>query len=226
MALDETMLILHSDNLVPDTVRIWCFKPTTVTIGRFLAVNDWINEEELKKQGIPLIRRFTGGGAVLHDENGELTWSIVVKGNNVEKTYELASRAIIHAIGLFGLKAEFKPVNDIIVEGKKITGMAGARKKDSILVHGTLMYNTDINKLTVLKTPKPKEAERGTPVARVTTLTRMLGYEVKREEVLKALIEGFNTILSLEDSKLIELELELTKQLKYKYSNPAWTYWR
>lgn len=68
MAMDESMLILLSNGLLEPTVRIWNFLPTTLSIGRFLAYEDWVDEGKRLELSIPVVRRFTGGGPALHDE--------------------------------------------------------------------------------------------------------------------------------------------------------------
>lgn len=226
MGLDETMLILHSQGVIPDTVRLWGFKPTTLTLGRFLAVKDWVNEDELKKFGFPLIRRFTGGGPALHDENGEITWSVVVKSNDMMSIYKTIGDALVRALSRFGLKGEFSPINDITVEGKKVVGMAGAIKRGSVLVHGTFMYATNPDYMKVIKSPKVKEEVRGSPKVRVVTISALLSSNVKKEEALEALIEGFSSVFKLEEEELTSLEIEFTEALKFKYTNPKWTYLR
>lgn len=226
MALDETMLILLSRDLIPETVRLWSFSPTTLTIGRFLAVRDWVNEEELKRFNIPLIRRFTGGGPALHDENGEITWSVCIKGNDLMKAYEMIGKALVHAFSIFGLKAEFAPINDVVIEGKKVVGMAGAMRRGAILVHGTFMYDTNVEYMSVIKMPKAKEAQRGPAKARVATISSLLGRKVSRKEALEALIEGFSSVFKLEDGELTDLEKEISGELSYKYRSKEWTYLR
>ncbi len=226
MALDETMLILASENLVGETLRLWSFSPTTLTIGRFLAVRDWVNEEERKKLGIPLIRRFTGGGPALHDEHGEITWSVLMKGDDLMEAYKVIGKALVKAIELLGLKAEFSPINDVTVMGKKVVGMAGAKKKDAILVHGTFMFSTYLGYMRVIKSPEAKVKERGTPEGRVTNLSNLLGRQISREEAIEALISGFSSVFRIKEGELTDLELELASQLKYKYTNERWTYLR
>ncbi|MCI2413648.1 MAG: lipoate--protein ligase family protein [Candidatus Aramenus sp.] len=226
MALDEAMLILASNNLVEETVRLWNFSPTTLTIGRFLAVRDWVNEEERKKLGIPLIRRFTGGGPALHDERGEVTWSVLMKGVDVMEAYRQIGSALVKAIGLLGLKAEFSPINDVTVMGKKVVGMAGAKKRDAVLVHGTFMFSTYLGYMKVIKSPEAKVKERGSPEGRVSNLSALLGSEISRREAVEALIEGFSSEFKLRDGELTELEVELSSQLKFKYTNERWTYLR
>ena len=226
MALDEAMLILLDNGLIPETLRLWNFSPTTLTIGRFLSVKDWVNEEALSKYSIPLIRRFTGGGPALHDEKGEITWTFALKINDLMKAYSIIAEGLILAIKDFGLKGEFTPINDVVIEGKKVVGMAGAIKRNAVLVHGTFMFNTDLELMDVIKSPKVKEVERGKPKARVTTISSLLGEKVCRERAVKALLNGFSQVFNLEDGELTDLERELTTQLRWKYTNPAWTYVR
>ncbi len=220
MALDEAMLILASHKLVPPTVRFWNFSPTTLSIGRFLAYHDWVNEEERAKLSIPVVRRFTGGGPALHDEEGEITWSILGEFS-MEEGYEIAGRGIVKACKVLGVEAKFTPINDVEVEGKKITGMAGATRRGFTLVHGTFMYDTDLQKLAVIRQPSVKENVRGKPSVRVTTISALLGSKVKREEAMDALMEGFSW-LGLKEDEVSYLEKDLAKELSFKYSNQKW----
>jgi lipoate-protein ligase A len=224
MALDEAMLILISKDLIPQTLRLWTFSPTTLSIGRFLAVQDWVDMAEITRAGIRLVRRFTGGGPALHDENGEITWTVVMKGDDMMSAYRAIGRALVKALEELGLKGEFIPINDVVVGGKKIVGMAGARRRNGILVHGTFMYSTDLSLLRCIKVPKEKEVVRGKPETRVTTVSLSLGREVKKEEAMMALLKGFEALGELKVDQLTELEEDLAEQLKYKYSNDAWTF--
>lgn len=226
MALDETMLILLDKGIIPQTVRLWNFSPTTLSIGRFLAIRDWVNKELLDKYSIPLVRRFTGGGPALHDEYGEITWTVALKINDMMKAYKTIAQGLILAINEFGLKGEFTPINDILVEGKKIVGMAGAIKKTSVIVHGTFMYNTNLELMDVIKIPKVKEIERGNVKTRVSTISAILGENISREKALQTLLKGFSEVFNLEDGELTDIEYDLSTQLKWKYNNPNWTYVR
>lgn len=226
MALDEVMLVLAAKGIVQDTLRLWNFSPTTLSLGRFLAVKDWVDMDRLRDLGLPLVRRFTGGGPALHDEGGEITWTIALNGVDMTEAYELAGKALVRAIREFGLKGEFSPINDVIVEGKKVVGMAGARSDRGVLVHGTFMFSTDLSLMSVIRVPKPKELARGTPSSRVTTISSILGRKVSRDEALDALLKGFSSVFRLEEGELTDLERELAKRFEYKYTNDKWTFVR
>ena len=224
MAIDEASLILRAYDMVDDFVRLWVFKPTTLSIGKFQSYKATVNEERAKELGLLVVRRFTGGGAVVHDYQGEVTWTIVTKGRSMEEVYRIAGEALIKALKEFGLKGEFAPINDVVVNGKKIVGMAGATRRGAVLVHGTFMYATRLDYLSALKLPKEKEQVRGRPEERVTTLSLALGREVSREEAVKALVKGFCE--GCQEASLSGAVLELANELRWKYSNWGWTTWR
>lgn len=234
MAIDEAMLILRSENKIPNTLRFFIFKPSAVTIGYFQSMKEEVNLEFCKKREITVVRRITGGGAVFHDENGEITYSIVVSERNapkdIIKSYELYCRGLVLALNRLGLKAEFKPVNDVLVHGRKISGSAQTRKRGVVLQHGTFMYDTDIGTLAVvLKIVPEKLRDKGATKLeeRVITASKALGRKVSRSEALKALIEGFREALKVRfvEESLTREELELAKKLvEEKYSRNEWNF--
>lgn len=232
MAIDEAMLILRAENKIPNTLRFFVFKPSTITIGYFQSMIDEVNLDFCKRRGISVVRRITGGGAVFHDTNGEITYSIVVSEKeapkDIIKSYELYCRGLVIALKKLGLNAEFKPVNDVLVYGKKISGSAQTRKRGVVLQHGTFMYDTDIGTLAVaLRIVPEKLRDKGASKLeeRVITVSKALGRRVCRSEALQALIEGFKEALKVKfvEDKLTQEELELAKKLvKEKYSRNEW----
>jgi lipoate-protein ligase A len=152
MGMDEALLEARARNLIPDTIRFFQFDPSTVSIGYFQSLITQVDLEACGKHGIDLVRRITGGGSVFHDNEGEITYSIVVGANgellDYTNSYRYICRGIVEALDILGLRAEFKPVNDVLVNGKKISGSAQTRRGGVILQHGTLMYNTNIETLS------------------------------------------------------------------------------
>ena len=235
MAIDEAMLVLHEKGLIPNTLRIYIMKPSGVTFGYFQRVEDAINLEFLRSRNMDYTRRITGGGAVYHDMNGEITYSIVAKIDNISwdilESYKIICQGIVYAIEEFGLKAEYRPINDVLVNGKKISGSAQARKKQSLLQHGTLMYNTDLNILSnAIKIPREKMLAHGIKSIRerVTTLSLELGYNPGYKRVVKALINGFKKALNIEFErrKLTPMEIMYAKKLVRKYRSKEWIFKR
>lgn len=235
MAIDEAMLILRERGDIPNTVRIYWFKPSSVTIGYFQKVKDSVNEEYLVEKGIPFTRRITGGGSVYHDENGELVYAIVASlrdfpSDPIER-YRTICMGIVYGVEKFGLKAEFKPINDVVVNNKKVSGSAQTWRKNAFLQHGTFMYATDLEALaSCLKAPKEKLVSHGAASIRdrVTTVSLELGRVVSREEAVEALVQGFTKALNVNFFKdnLSERELELARGIYGKYSSKEWIYRR
>lgn len=235
MAVDEAMLVLHEKGLIPNTLRIYIMKPSGVTFGYFQRIEDAINLEFLRSRNMDYTRRITGGGAVYHDMNGEITYSVVAKIDNISwdilESYKIICQGIVYAIEEFGLKAEYRPINDVLVNGKKISGSAQARKKQSLLQHGTLMYNTDLNILSnAIKIPREKMLAHGIKSIRerVTTLSIELGYNPGYKRVVKALINGFKKALNIEFErrKLTPMEIMYAKKLVRKYRSKEWIFKR
>jgi len=234
MAIDEAMLMLRSQGKIPNTLRFFVFRPSAVTIGYFQSAEEEVNLDFCRKHEIEVVRRITGGGAVFHDENGEITYSIVVSEadapRDILKSYELYCRGIVYALEELGLKAEFKPINDVVVNGKKVSGSAQTRRRRVVLQHGTFMYNTDIGTLAVaLKIVPEKLKDKGARSLeeRVTTASKALGRPVGRDEALRALIKGFKRALNVEfeEAELTREELELAEKLvRDKYSRDEWNF--
>ena len=236
MALDEAMLLLREENRIPNTLRLYVFDPSAVTLGYHQKVEDAVDEEYLVRRGVGFTRRITGGGSVYHDKLGEVTYSVVALiddvSQDIEKSYELICRGLVYAIEELGLEAEFRPVNDVLVSNKKVSGSAQARKRNALLQHGTLMYDTSLEELArCLKAPKEKlDSHRVRSIReRVTTLSLELGRKVTRDEVMKAMIKGFGKALGIRDlkpSKHSPEELKLAQKLRWKYMSREWIYRR
>ncbi len=235
MALDEAMLILRQENKIPDTLRLYRWRPSSVTIGYFQKIREVVNLEYANLMKIPVVRRITGGGAVYHDELGEITYAIVMrvrKGyEDIEESYRRICRALIYALESIGLKPMFKPVNDIIVNGKKISGSAQIRRKNVLLQHGTLLVSSNLEVMgKVLKPPKIKLKAHGVVNIKewVTAVSIALGRYVKPEELIQPLVEGFKKALKVDliQEALTEEEIELANKLKSKYKSREWNFLR
>ena len=230
MAVDEAILKARSKGLVPDTCRLFVFKPSTVTIGYFQSYAEEIYDENRRKVGIDAVRRITGGGAVYHDQQGEITYSIVMGEDTLNKkipeSYGFLCQPIIEALDILGIKSEFKPINDILTNGKKISGSAQTRKWGAVLQHGTLMYNTNIDELfSVLNVSKAKIADKilDSIKDRVTTVKQEIG-DISRKEVEKAMIEGYRRVFGeLEEDELTAEEIEMAEEFREsKYATDEW----
>ncbi|MEJ2271008.1 MAG: hypothetical protein P8X91_00660 [Candidatus Bathyarchaeota archaeon] len=79
MAIDEAIMNARIKNKVPNTLRLYTWKPSAVSIGRFQKIEEQIHLKNCQKHRIDIVRRISGGGTVYHDQNGEITYSIIAK---------------------------------------------------------------------------------------------------------------------------------------------------
>lgn len=118
---------------------------STVVIGQNQNAEEEIDRAFVEAHGIRVVRRTTGGGAVYHDL-GNLNYSFITDAGGAERlTMERFTVPVVNALRGLGLQAEASGRNDILVEGKKVSGTAQRLYKNRILHHGTLLFDTDPN---------------------------------------------------------------------------------
>ena len=238
MAIDEAICKLRSENKSPNTIRIYRWKPSAVSIGYFQLVDQEVNLEACKKMGVDVVRRMTGGGAVYHSYEGEVTYSIIINQDHpkvpddIIKSYEVICSGIVVALENLGIKAKFKPINDIDVNGRKISGNAQTRRWGVIVQHGTILLDTDIRTMfTVLQVSKEKISDKmiKSVEERVTTIRKELGRDVSFEEVTDSLKQTLPNVFDAKpyEGQLSEEEKGLAMKLKReKYSTNDWIFKR
>ncbi len=238
MAIDEAIMISRSKNIVPNTLRLYSWKPSAVSIGVFQNVKDEINLDYVNKSGLNVIRRITGGGSVYHDELGEVTYSIILNENDpivpgtILESYNILCQGVINGLKRIGLDCKFIPINDIMVNNKKISGNAQTRRNHVILQHGTILVNVNVKKMfDVLKVSDEKIKDKiiSSVQERVTSVNNEVDNEISLNDVALAIKDGFKKVLNVNftEGKLTNEEMILMKELsKNKYSNDEWIFSR
>ncbi|MCW4048836.1 MAG: lipoate--protein ligase family protein [Candidatus Bathyarchaeota archaeon] len=237
MAIDEAIAMARIKEGTPNTIRLYRWNPSAVSIGYFQSITKEVNLDACKEYGVDVIRRITGGGAVYHDYNGEITYSLVAPTNHpkmprdILASYELICGAIVNGLKELGVESEFKPVNDIVAGGKKISGNAQTRRHGVILQHGTILVDSDIRRMfQVLRVSDVKISDKLIQAVeeRVTNLRRYLERDISFDESREALIHGFeNTLeIKLEAGELTSGEKKLVNELHEKYSSKEWVFQR
>jgi lipoate-protein ligase A len=226
MALDEAIVVARSRTLVPNTLRFFRWEPSAVSIGYFQGMEEEVDTFACNARGIDYVRRRTGGGAVYHDKDGELTYSLIISeghrliSKDFQETYEKLCSGLVRGLSLLGVQAEFKPINDIIVEGKKISGNAQTRGMNVVHQHGTILLKIDpLLLFTILKGVK------GLP----TSINQLLNKEVSFGELKEALIKGFEEsfMIRLISGTLTKFEEQTAAKLKAeKYATQEWNFKR
>ena len=238
MAVDEAVLKARIARMVPNTLHFYRWKPPAVSIGRFRRVFDEVHVENCRRHGVDVVRRITGGGAVYHDYEGEITYSVVVSekdvgSKDVISAYNMICKGLIEAARILGVNADFNPGNpkhcpNITINGRKFSGSAQAHKKGVLLQHGTFLVQTDLEKMfTFLRLPWAKSLEDVLRVARkrLTSIEQELGSTVSMENAYEALVEGFQKALKIQltEGELTSYERQLSKKLRReKFATDEW----
>jgi lipoyl(octanoyl) transferase len=203
------------------TLRIYRWSPPAVSLGYFQDENDVVDLTACAEAGIDVVRRSTGGRAVLHDR--ELTYSIIVPEANpfinnggVMDSYRAISRGLITAFNLLGIPAYLTPEKEnrsvlapgscfdtpsayeIQVDGKKVVGSAQLRRKGIVLQHGSILFALplDLYQRVLKKDPhrlgdKRKRVELGEKAAGLLDL----GCNVNYEKMTRALVKAFSMVI-------------------------------
>ena len=210
MALDEFCL----ENIVREEpyFYLWRNRPSVI-IGLNQNAYSEVNLPYLRANGINLVRRVTGGGAVYHDLQN-LNYTIVGKTSPFPEPVEgpgLTPQPIVDALHRLGVPAELSGRNDIFVEGRKVSGYARRVSGCQEIIHGTLMYDVDLETLThVLDTPGSKLQAKGigSVRSRVTNLREYLpGFSTLDElqAALQEILADGDGVIELSEDQLSEV---------------------
>jgi lipoate-protein ligase A len=218
MAVDEELLARAQAGEHVPVLRFYTWDPAAVSIGRFQKIDEAVKAEACKRRGIDIVRRITGGRAVLH--NRELTYSIIARTDdtlfptNVLGTYKLIASGLLRGLTNLGIPAEMvsrssrhaalvkKDARDpacfsspswyeILVHGRKIIGSAQRRLSGAFLQHGSILMEYDA----------ALEAEvipGGSGCDVVTSIRREIGGNVSLAEVKQAFVKGFSEALAID----------------------------
>ena len=231
MAIDEAIMKARIEGTVSNTLRFYQWKPSAVTIGRFQNPFQEVYIENCKKQRVDVVRRITGGGAVYHDCDGEITYSVVVNEKDlgsvdVVVAYNLICTCLIEAAKTLGVKADFnlgdpKHCPNIAIGGRKISGSAQSHKRGVLLQHGSLLLDINLEKMfTFLKVPWAKSLEDVLNIAqeRLTSIKHELSSTVSTDDAYQALVTGFQKALNIQlvEGELTSYERSLAEKLRRK----------
>lgn len=218
MAVDEELLARAQAGETMPVFRFYTWDPPAVSLGRFQKIETAVNFEACKQRGIDIVRRVTGGRAVLHHK--ELTYSIVARMDNrlfpstVLGTYKIIAAGLLQGLKNLGIPAEMvsranrraalvktganNPAcfsspswYELLVNNRKIIGSAQRRLSGAFLQHGSILMDYDL-------TLESEVIPGGCSNDVVTSIKRELGRDVPLEEVKQAFAKGFSEALGIE----------------------------
>lgn len=231
LAGEEALLESVSNGASP-ILRFVIFDPTAVLIGYHQAVEQEVNVEEVRKRGWDIGRRPTGGGAIIMGRD-QLGWEIYADSSLVGYTPEEAIKkgadGVIKTLEKLGIKANFRPKNDVEVNGRKISGIGAFSHGKYIAVTGTILVDFDPESMVSalrLTSEKLRDKLAKDFRDRLTWVNRELGKSAEMSDVIRLAKQSFEEALGvkLEESSYTEEEKELISQLRSKYSSPSWIF--
>lgn len=251
MALDEALLESVRQGNSPPTLRLYAWQPPALSLGYGQSIEE-VDLFELERRGWDLVRRPTGGRAILHTD--ELTYAVIAPerhplvAGGVLASYRRLSAGLQQGLINLGLEVHVSPElpssegreenpvcfeipssYEITVQGKKLVGSAQVRRRGGVLQHGTLPLRGDIGRIC-LALRFSSEADRQGALARVrsraATVGQLLERRVTWQEAAAALAAGFEGALgfSLEEGELTTHEAQLAAELRRERRAEAdWT---
>jgi lipoate-protein ligase A len=234
LAMEESILRGRVEGESPDTLRLWQH-PRVVSLGCFQNPEEEVDIEACRELGVIVIRRLSPGGALYIDE-GSIQYSLTFDQNAlclsgpVEESYGVLSSGVIEALNSMGVKAEFQPLNDLAVGGRKISGASQSRMYHAILHHGTISINTRLPILEQVLKPsevKLKGKGFGNLKERITTASSEIGRNVLMNDFKAELIKGFKRTLGIQFTAGVPSpwEIDMASDLCVKkYRSLEWIY--
>ena len=235
MATDEAIFRLYN-KFKTNTIRFYGWAPSTVSIGKNQKVDAEVDLTNLREYGYNLVRRITGGGAVFHDEFGELTYSIIMNprsviSSSIEGSYYELVKIVLSPLEKLGLPLDYQQIHcpSVFSGGKKISGNAQARSADAILQHGTILieYRPEVM-YSVLKARSGRTRQNmiESVYQHVTTISEILNEDFSAKTLSEYIIQTLiqNNPEKYELGELESEEKKLASELEQKYLSEQWTF--
>lgn len=214
---------------INETYLLFYINEPSIIIGKNQNTIEEINTEYVENNGIHVVRRLSGGGAVYHDL-GNLNFSFITKDDGDSfHNFRKFTEPVVNALRKMGVNAELSGRNDLLAEGRKISGNAQFSTRGRMFSHGTLLFDSEIESVvSALNVKKDKIESKGIKSirSRVANISEFLSNKVTIEEfrslLLKNIFEGLDEI---PEYVLTEKDWENIHELsKERYQNWDWNY--
>lgn len=230
LALDEVLTARVGEGRRRPTLRIWEWDQSAVVIGSFQSYRNEVDPDGAAKHGFDVVRRISGGGAMLMAAGQIITYSLyvpasLVAGMTFADSYAFLDDWVLQALRSLGIDAVYQPLNDIASPTGKIGGAAQKRLANGgVLHHATLSYDIDGQMMTeVLRIGREKLSDKGTASAakRVDPLRSQTGLE--RAEIIERFTDTFRSLTDAETGSISADEYADAEALvESKFATEAW----
>lgn len=223
----EEFILTHMDVENEPHFMFYVNEPSII-IGRNQNTAEEINTEYVDANGIKVVRRLSGGGAVYHDLNN-LNYSFITKDDGESfRNFKKFTDPIVEALGKMGVQAQLSGRNDIEVDGKKVSGNAQFSTKGRMYSHGTLMFKTDVDAVaSSLRVKKDKIESKGIKSvrSRVGNISDYIEGDLSFEDFKQAILVSIFGEEDIKQYELTEADWEKIHEIsKARYGNWDWNY--
>jgi lipoate-protein ligase A len=231
LALDEVLLDAVGQGTHGPTLAFWQWTKPVLVLGRSQSVQNEVDVPSAQEHGFELARRISGGGAMLIEPEGAITYSLIlpetaVAGLTIRQSYEVCDAWVVRGLRDLGLDAHYVPTNDMACSRGKIAGAAQARRRGAVLHHTTVAYSLDSDVMAkVLRIGRGKISARGVTSAAKCVAPLVLQTSHSREVIVARLVQSFQVRYGGEFTEETAEERRLAEQLaREKYSTAAWVH--
>lgn len=227
LAIEE--YLVKTMDVEQEPILLFYINQPSIIIGKNQNTIEEINTAYVEDNDIIVVRRLSGGGAVYHDK-GNLNFSFITKDDgNSFLDYKKFTQPVVDALAKLGVNAELSGRNDILAEGKKVSGNAQFATRGRMFSHGTLMYNTDIDAVVAaLNVKQEKIASKGIKSirSRVANIADFLQDPMDIEAFRMTLLQSiFNGEENIRYYKLTEEDwAAIHKISQERYQQWSWNY--
>ncbi len=235
LAVDE--MLMHSINETSSSpiLHLYRFKPAAI-VGKYQDIQAALKIDRCRELSIEYNRRNTGGGTVIMGGKAvALGLGISLKHpgmqRGIEGIFKVLSGVLIDALAELGIKAGFRPKNDIEVAGKKIAGMsASAEVGDTLLFHSSILVDFDIAQmLEIMHLPTEKLSDKGYSCfsERITTIERELGQKIEMDTVMEVIVASFEKEFEMRliEDQMTQWETDKVEELMAsRYGDEEWIF--
>ncbi|WP_299740052.1 lipoate--protein ligase [uncultured Rossellomorea sp.] len=213
---------------INESYLLFYINEPSIIIGKNQNTIEEINTDYVEKQGLHVVRRLSGGGAVYHDL-GNLNFSFITKDDGESfHNFKKFTEPVVTALHKLGVKAELSGRNDIIAEGRKISGNAQFSTKGRMFSHGTLLFDSEMeNVVSALRVKKDKIESKGIKSirSRVANISEFLSEKMTIEQFRSTLLDYIFDGSDVEEYVLTEEDWKKIHELsKERYQNWDWNY--
>lgn len=213
---------------INESYLLFYINEPSIIIGKNQNTIEEINTDYVEKQGLHVVRRLSGGGAVYHDL-GNLNFSFITKDDGDSfHNFKKFTEPVIEALNKLGVKAELSGRNDILAEGRKISGNAQFSTRGRMFSHGTLLFDSEMeNVVSALRVKKDKIESKGIKSirSRVANISEFLEEKMTIEQFRSTLLKYIFNDSDVEEYVLTDEDWDRIHALsKERYQNWDWNY--